>query len=98
MEHNKIKVITLGTGNKVINQYPNKGIKVYENGLVVLLTNNYNKTMIDFNGMSYKEVKEILKLMDVEYELSGYGYAYQQNIDNGNVIDKKVIIEFKGLY
>ena len=98
LEHNKIKVITLGTGNKVINQYPNKGIKVYENGLVVLLTNNYNKTMIDFNGMSYKEVKEILKLMDVEYELSGYGYAYQQNIDNGNVIDKKVIIEFKGLY
>ena len=98
LEHNKIKVITLGTGNKVINQYPNKGIKVYENGLVVLLTNNYNKTMIDFNGMSYKEVKEILKLMDVEYELSGYGYAYQQNIDNGNVIDKKVIIEFKGLF
>ncbi len=98
LKQNNLKIITLGTGNKIINQYPKKGIKVYENGLVVLLTNNYNKTMIDFNGMSYKEVKEILKLMDVEYELSGYGYAYQQNIDNGNVIDKKVIIEFKGLY
>ena len=96
-QHN-IKVITLGTGNKIINQYPNKGIKVYENGLVVLLTNNYNKTMIDFSGMSYKEVKEILELMGVEYELSGYGYAYSQNIDNGNNIDKKVVIEFKGLY
>ena len=98
LEQKNIKVITLGTGNKIINQYPSKGIRVYENGLVVLLTNNYDKAMINFNGMSYKEVKEILKLMSVEYELSGYGYAYSQNIDSGNVIDKKVVIEFKGLY
>ena len=98
LKQNNIKVITLGTGNKIINQYPNSGIKVYENGLVVLLTNSYNKEMIDFNGMSYKEVKEILKLMDVDYELSGYGYAYSQNIDAGSIIDKKVVIEFKGLY
>ncbi len=93
-----IKVITLGTGKKIINQYPNDGIIVYENGLVVLLTNDYDKTMIDFSGLSYKEVKEVLNLMNVEYELEGYGYAYSQNIEKGSKIDKKVTVKFKGLY
>ena len=98
LKQTNLRVITLGTGNKIINQYPRKRIKIYENGLVVLLTNNYNHQMIDFTGLSYKEVKEILDLMDVEYELSGYGYAYNQNIDSGSIIDKKVIVELKGLY
>lgn len=98
LKNNGINVITLGTGKKIINQYPNKGLMVYKNGLVVLLTNDYDKTMIDFTGISYKEVKEILNLMNVEYEFEGYGYAYEQNIEKGNKIDNKVIIRFKGLY
>ena len=93
-----IKVITLGTGKKVIGQYPNKGITVYENDLVVLLTNNYDKTMIDFKGLSYKEGKEILKLMNVDYELDGYGYVYEQNVEIGKKIDKKVVLKLKGIY
>ena len=54
--------------------------------------------MVNFKGLSYKEVKGILDLMGVTYELSGYGYAYEQNIEVDKVIDKKVIIKFKGLY
>ena len=98
LKNNGIKVITLGTGNKVINQYPKNNINVYKNDTVVLLTNKYDKEMIDFKGKSYKEAKEILKLMNVEYELSGYGYVTNQNIEVGNKIDKKVILELKGLY
>lgn len=98
LKDNGIKVIILGKGKKIIDQYPNKGITVYENGLVVLLTNDYDKSMIDFKGLSYKETIEILKLMNVEYELDGYGYAYEQNIEVGKKIDKKVVIKFKGLY
>lgn len=98
LKDNGIKVITLGKGKKIINQYPNNGITLYENGLVVLLTNDYDKSMIDFSGLSYKEIVEILKLMNVEYELDGYGYAYEQNIEVGNKIDKKVVIKLKGLY
>ena len=98
LKNNGINVITLGTGNKVINQYPNNGVTVYKGDLVVLLTNNYDKKMVNFKGLSYKEVKGILDLMGVTYELSGYGYAYEQNIEVDKVIDKKVIIKFKGLY
>ena len=98
LKKDNLKVITLGTGNKVIDQYPKKGINVYKNDVIVLLTNKYNKEMIDFTGMSYKEAKEILKLMNVEYELSGYGYVTSQNIPTGNKIEEKVILELKGLY
>ena len=98
LKQNGIKVITLGTGNKIINQYPKKGINVYKNDRVILLTNNYNKEMIDFKGMSYKEAKEILELMGVKYELSGYGYVTSQNIETSNIISDKVVLELKGLY
>ena len=98
LENKGIKVVTLGTGNKVVRQYPQAGISLNKNDVVVLLTNDYDKKMLNFIGMSYKEVKNILDLMGVEYELSGYGYATKQNIDVGDKISGKVIIEFKGLY
>ena len=86
-----IKVITLGVGNKIVDQYPNKDTVLYSNDLVVLLTNNYDKKMIDFNGLSYKEVISILKLMSVDYSVEGFGYAYEQNILPGEIINDKVI-------
>ena len=98
LKDNGLKVITLGTGKKIINQYPGKGIKVYEKGLVVLLTNDYDNKMIDFSGLSYKEAKEILNLMNVNYELDGYGYVKEQNIEVGNKIEDKVILKLEGLY
>ena len=98
LKNNGIRVITLGTGNKIINQYPNKGINIYKGDLVVLLTNKYDKEMLDFTGLSYKEAREILKIMNVDYELSGYGYVTNQNIEKGTKIDKKVVLELKGRY
>ena len=95
---NGIKVITLGTGNKIVNQYPTANANLSKNSLVVLLTNDYNKTMIDFKGLSYKETKMILELMNVKYKLNGYGYVTSQNIEPDKVIDKEVVIELKGLY
>lgn len=95
LENKNIKVLTLGTGNKIIEQYPSKGIKLYDGDLVVLRTNSYDKIMVDLNGLSYKEAKSVLDLMDVEYTLSGYGYVVNQNISVGDKIDKKVEVELK---
>lgn len=98
LEQYEIKVVTLGTGNKIISQYPSKKTTVYQGDLVVLLTNDYDKRMIDFTNMSYKECDSILKLMGVTYTLSGYGYAYSQNIEVGSKIDQDVSIQFKSIY
>ena len=54
--------------------------------------------MIDFTGMSYKDANSVLKLMDVSYELDGYGYVYEQNIKAGSKIDKSVVLKLKGKY
>ena len=98
LNDNNLRVITLGTGKKIINQYPNKDTKVYKNNLVILLTSDYDKSMIDFSGLSYKEAKSVLDLMSVSYNLSGYGYVVSQNIEVGAKIDKTVELELKGLY
>lgn len=98
LENNHLKVITLGTGNKVINQYPDKKSVVYSDGLVVLLTNDYDKTMVDLNGLSYKECKSVLDLMGVEYNISGYGYVASQNVLAGEKVEGVVEIQMKQLY
>ena len=98
LEDNKINVILLGNGDKIIGQYPYSGTILNEGDTTYFLTNNYDKKMINFTGMSYKETKEILNMMGIEYSLSGYGYVYEQNIPSGEKIDKKIEIKLKGLY
>lgn len=98
LENNNIKVITLGTGNKIIDQYPTKDITVYEKSVVVLLTNDYDYTMPDLTGLSYKECDSILNLIGKNYKLSGYGYVSEQNIPPGEKINKEIEVTFKNLY
>ena len=54
--------------------------------------------MIDFNGLSYKDAKNILNLMGTKYNLEGYGYVYEQNIEVGKKIDKEIILKLKGKF
>ena len=98
LKDNGINAIVLGNGRKIIGQYPNSNVTLYNGDKVVLLTNNYDNTMIDFTGMSYKDANNILKLMKVDYKLEGYGYVYEQNVKSGDKIDKEVILKFKGKY
>lgn len=98
LNNNSIRTITLGQGNKVIDQYPQKNTKLYENDLVILLTNNYNKEAIDFRGLSKKEIENILHLMKVEYTIEGKGYVYEQNYSKGEIIEDKIILKLKEKY
>ena len=93
-----LKVVVLGTGNKIINQYPSKGINLYVGDTVVLLTNSYDAKMPNLVGLSYKNAKEILNLMGVKYELNGYGYVTSQSIEPGDKVTDIVKVELKGLY
>ena len=95
---NKINVIVLGNGTKIIGQYPSSGVTLYKDDTIVLLTNNYDKKMINFIGMSHKDANNILKLMNVEYSMDGYGYVYEQSIKDGTLIDKEVVLKLKGKY
>jgi len=97
---NNIKVMTLGTGNKIINQYPQVGSIVSSNDLVILLTNDYTKTMPNLVGMSFKEVITILDFLDIDYEYEGYGYLESQSILENTLVndEEKVNLIFKPKY
>ena len=92
-----VSTIVIGNGDKVVNQYPGSSA-VLLNDKVYLLTNNYNKEMIDVSGMSYKDVTNILRMLGINYETEGIGYVYEQSVLPGSVVEDKVIIKFKNNY
>ena len=85
----------LGNGDKIINQYPSSGNVLNEGDVIVLLTNNYDKKMIDFFDFSYKDAINILDLMDVKYTLDGNGYVYEQNIESDKIVSENDVVELK---
>lgn len=93
LKQNNINYILLGDGNKIINQYPSSNIEVSIKDNVILLTNNYDDTIPDILGMSFKEVITILDLLNIPYEYKGYGY-----LDNYTKEEDKLILEFKTKY
>ncbi len=95
LESNNIRVLVLGNGDKIIEQYPSRGTTIYEDDLVVLKSNESSNIMPNLIGLSYKEVNNILKLMDIEYSIEGNGYVYEQSIGEGNIIDAPVVIKLK---
>ena len=92
-----VSTIVIGNGDKVVNQYPGSSA-VLLNDKVYLLTNNYNKEMIDVSGMSYKDATNILRMLGINYETEGIGYVYEQSVLPGSVVEDKVIIKFKNNY
>ena len=98
LENNNIRVLVIGDGNKIIEQYPSIGSIIYEEDLVILKTNNFDNKMIDLTGYSKKEVINVLELLDIEYELEGNGYVYEQSIPLGESITDKIIIKLKNRY
>lgn len=98
LESKNIKVLIIGDGTEIVNQYPSVNSTIYEDDLVILKTNNYDKRMIDLDGYSYKEVDNILRLMGVSYILEGNGYVYEQSIPVGEVINDTITIKLKNKY
>lgn len=92
LESNNLKVITLGTGKYVINQYPLKNTKVIENSKVFLLTNKSDYVMEDLTGWSLNEVKTYASILGININITGYGYVKEQNIEKGTSINKDTII------
>ena len=97
LSKNNIKTILLGTGSKVVGQYP-MNVNMYDGDKVYILTNNYKNETINFNGLSYKEAKSILDLMNVKYELVGTGFVYEQSIGEHDIIKDKIILKLKDKY
>ena len=89
---NKLKPIIIGESEKVINQYPNVGIKLNVSNKVFLLTASKEYKMIDISGWSRSDVETYCKLLNLNVTFDGYGYVKQYSIKKDTVIKKDDIL------
>lgn len=80
LEKNGMKYTVLGTGTKVIKQYPEKNDKITNKDTVYLITNDQNITIPNVIGLSSKVASSILNLIGVKVNLEGVGYVTAQSI------------------
>ena len=93
LEKLNLKVITLGNGNTVINQYPLKGTKVLAGSKIFILTNGTEFTMPDITGWSSSEVMNFCNLIGLKYTFNGYGVVSSFNLPVGEIIDLSKTLE-----
>lgn len=92
LQANNIHVVTIGSGDKVINQYPASGSSILSYDKVILITNDTNMAMPNLTGWSKKEAKKILDILKVKYEFDGTGYVVSQDIPAGTIIVDDMIV------
>lgn len=98
LENDGLKVTVLGKGDRVINQYPYANSVILNNEEVILITNDSNITMPSLIGYSRIKAISILNLLNIEYEIEGYGFVDTQSIKEGFIVDDKVLIKLKEKY
>lgn len=93
LEKKGIKVIILGDGKHVINQYPVRNKKVTVGNKVFLLTDGTNFIMPDVIGWSSNEIVTFCKLVGLKYNISGYGKVVSSSIKPNENINFENILE-----
>ena len=98
LENQGLDVILLGDGDRIIKQYPISGTTLLTGDKVFLLTNAKEILMPNLVGYSRIEAIALLDLIDVEYELDGYGFVTNQSIKVGEQITDKLKLTLKQKY
>ncbi len=86
LKNKKLKVITLGSGKYVTNQYPLKGMKVLEGSKVFLVSNSDDYQMVDLTGWSLSEVMTYADLLKIKVDFEGSGFVQSQSIAKDTLV------------
>ncbi len=92
LEKHSLKVITLGSGKYIINQYPLKNTQVFAGDKVFLVSNNNDYILENMIGWSLNDVKTYASLLNININVTGYGYVTKQDIPSGTSINSDSII------
>ncbi len=88
-----VEIIIIGDGEKVINQYPEKGSVVNEKDKIFLLTNGFNYTMPNMKGWSRGDVNNYSSLTNIAFTFKDYGYVKSFTKKVGEAIMASDVIE-----
>lgn len=86
-------VAVVGSGSRIVQQYPFEGTQALPNQKVILMTEGA-MTMPDVNGWSKDDILKIGELTGTTFQFEGEGYAVSQDLPSGSVLgpDKQVTI------
>ncbi len=88
-----LKPIVIGDGAYVTNQYPLKNSMMFVEDKVYIKTNYTTLTMPDITDYSVNDVKTLANMMNLKYEIEGYGYVNYQSIPPGTVITPESVLK-----
>ena len=89
-------IITIGSGNNIIDQYPSADNVIKQDERIFLLVSDNNIILPNFIGWSKIDVINYAKLAGLDIEIEGNGFAKQQSIPAQRFIKKgdKIKIKF----
>ena len=88
LTENNMKVIALGEGKKIINQYPASDTVLNAGNKIILITNDSKIKMPDISGWSRNDVQTLASLIGIEVNFNGYGYVKSYSIKKDTIIEK----------
>lgn len=95
LENKFNEVIVIGNGDKIINQYPKKEEILSVTEKVYLVTNGSEIVIPNLNNWSKRELDIFASLANIKYESEGTGYAYEQSIEKGSIINEDDVLKVK---
>ena len=92
-----LKVVVIGSGDRIINQNPLNGTKIIKGETVFLVTNKKPYIMPNVYGWSSSDILLFSKLTNLDYEINGYGKVSTVSIPEGTEIHPgdKIIINLE---
>ena len=94
LEARELSAVVLGSGHKVLAQYPEAGTEIGSGQRIILLTEEKSHQLVpDLRGMSLRDAMEICSFLDVDVRISGNGYVVSQawsREGEGNVLSLRL--------
>lgn len=83
-----VNAYKIGSGNKVISQYPEVGENLYTSEKTFLVTEQGETVLPDFTGWTRKEIIAYWNASGIAFNFDGYGVAYNQSLPAGTSVNK----------
>lgn len=95
LENKFSEVVVIGNGDKIINQYPEKDEVVSVTEKIYLVTNENEITIPNLINWSRREIDIYANLANIECEIEGSGYVYEQSIEKNTILKDDDILKVK---
>ena len=95
LENKFSEVVIIGSGDKVINQYPKNNTILSINEKVYLITNGSEIKVPNMINYSKREVSTYCSLSNIKCEIIGSGFVYEQSIEENTILNSDDILTIK---